>query len=65
MLAAAKELASGQKATAGKVISDLVRKALTQPPSEHATWENGVLVLPRRGGVVTPEIVERLAEADA
>jgi hypothetical protein len=62
VLAAAKELASGQKTTAGKVISDLVRKALTQPPSEHATWENGVLVLPKRGGVVTPELVERLAE---
>jgi len=63
VLAAAKELASGQNTTAGKVISDLVRKALTQPSSdERASWENGVLVLPKRGGVVTPELVERLAE---
>jgi len=62
VLAAAKELASGQKTTAGKVISDLVRKALTQPSSNQATWEDGVLVLPKRGGVVTPELVERLAE---
>jgi hypothetical protein len=62
VLAAAKELAFGQKTTAGKVISDLVRKALTQPSSGQATWENGVLVLPKRGGVVTPELVERLAE---
>jgi hypothetical protein len=31
------KLASGQKTTAGKVISDLVRKALTQPSSEQAT----------------------------
>ena len=64
VLAAAKELASGQKTTAGKVISDLVRKALTQPSSEEATWENGVLVLPKRGGVVTAELVERLAEGE-
>lgn len=62
MLAAAKELASRQHSTAGKVISDLVRKALTQPSSDEATWENGVLVLPKRGGVATPELVERLAE---
>jgi hypothetical protein len=62
VLAAAKELASGQKTTAGKVISDLARKALTQPSPEQETWENGVLVLPKRGGVVTPELVERLAE---
>jgi hypothetical protein len=62
VLAAAKELAFRQKTTVGKVISDLVRKALTQPSSEQATWENGVLVLPKRGGVVTPELVEQLAE---
>jgi len=62
VLAAAKDLAAGQKTTAGKIISDLVRKALTQPSSEHATWENGVLVLPMRGSVVTPELVDRLAE---
>jgi hypothetical protein len=63
VLAAAKELASGQKTTAGKVISDLVRKALTAPSSKKLRYRHGFAVLPRRGGgVVTPELVDRLAE---
>jgi hypothetical protein len=64
ILAVAKELASGQKTTAGKVISDLARKALTQPQGTCAIYRNGVWVLPNRGGVVTPELVDRLAEAE-
>ena len=55
-------LASGQKTTAGKVISDLARKSLTQPQGAGAIYRNGVWVLPKRGGVVTPELVDRLAE---
>jgi hypothetical protein len=62
VLAAAKELAAGQKTTAGKIISDLVRQALTQPSSGEAIWEDGFYVLPKRGGVVTAELVNRLAE---
>jgi Arc/MetJ family transcription regulator len=62
ILAAAKEMASGQKTTAGKVITNLVRKALTEASSDQARWKNGFLVLPKRGGVVTPELVARLAE---
>jgi hypothetical protein len=62
ILAAAKELASGQKTTAGRVISDLARKALTQPMGPDAVYRNSVWVLPKRGGVVTPEMVDRLAE---
>jgi hypothetical protein len=62
VLAAAKELASGQNTTAGKVLSDLVRKALTQPRSAGVTYHHGFAVLPKRGGVVTPELVDRLAE---
>ena len=62
VLAAAKELASGQKTTAGKVISDLVRKALTQPGGRKVIYRNGLPVLPKRGGIVTPELVDRLAE---
>jgi hypothetical protein len=65
VLAAAKELASGQKTTAGKVISDLARKALTQPLIAGVTYRNGVPVLPKRGGVVTPELVDRLAEDES
>jgi len=62
VLAAAKDLTSGQKTTAGKVISDLVRKALTQPQSRKVIYRNGLPVLPRRGGIATPELVDRLAE---
>jgi hypothetical protein len=61
---AAAELASGQNTTAGKVISDFTRKALAAPISDKATWRNGFLVLPKRGGIVTTELVNRLAEAD-
>lgn len=64
VLAAAKELASGQKTTAGKVISDLVRQALTQPLRSKVIYRNGLPVLPKRGGVVTRELVERLAEEE-
>jgi hypothetical protein len=62
IIAAAKEIASGQKTTAGKVISNLVRKALTEASDDQARWKNGFLVLPKRGGVVTPELVARLTE---
>jgi len=64
VLAAAKDLASGQKTTAGKVISDLARKALTQPRSGKVIYRNGLPVLPKRGGVVTSELIERLAEEE-
>lgn len=62
ILAVAREIASGQKTTAGRVISDLVRRALTEASADQARWKNGFLVLPKRGGVVTPELVGRLAE---
>jgi hypothetical protein len=69
VLAAAKELAAARKSTAGQVISELARKALTMPtePSGQAgpggaVLRNGWYVLPRRGGIVTTELVERLLE---
>jgi hypothetical protein len=65
VLAAAKELASGQKTTAGKVISDLARKALTRSADrDEPRYRNGLRLLPRTEGVVTPEMVERLLEDD-
>jgi len=65
VLAAAKELAAGQKTTAGKVISDLARKALTEPSPKKMRYRNGFPVIPkRRGGVVTPEHIDRLAEEE-
>ena len=51
ILDAAKELASQRGTTAGRVISDLVRKAL-QTPTESLPIRNGVPLLPRRPGAM-------------
>jgi hypothetical protein len=61
VLQAAKEIASARRQTAGKVISELARKALSQPVEE-ATFviEDGFPLLSRRGGIVTNGLVERL-----
>jgi hypothetical protein len=47
ILQAAKEIASVKGSTAGKVISDLVRKALQ--PGDTPRVRNGVPLLPSRG----------------
>jgi hypothetical protein len=62
VLAAAKERAAGQQTTAGKVISELARQALTQPAGGPLIERNGFLVLPSRGGVVTTALVKRLEQ---
>lgn len=46
VLQAAKELASLQGRTAGQIVSDLLRKALTKPSAGKV--RNGVPLLPRR-----------------
>jgi hypothetical protein len=46
ILQAAKEIAAIRRTTAGKVLSELARKALT--PAEPPILRNGVPVLPRR-----------------
>ena len=45
ILMAAKEIASARGLTAGRVVSDLVRKALEPRPAERV--RNGVPVMPR------------------
>jgi len=63
VLAAAKDLAAGQKTTAGKVISDLLRKALTRPESvRKPIVKDGFLSLPATGSVITNELIDRLKE---
>jgi hypothetical protein len=65
VLTAAKEKAVEEKTTAGKVISDLCRQALTRPAAGPLIRRNGFFVLPSRGGVVTSALVRRLEhEAD-
>jgi hypothetical protein len=68
VLLAAKELARRSGTTAGRVISNLVRQALTQPAAGTASGTRepaavyGFLPFPSRGSVVTNEQVDRLRE---
>jgi len=65
VLVAARELAEYGKTTTGRVVSDLIRQALTRPTDAPLTQRNGFSVLPKRGGVVTTELVTRLAEDES
>lgn len=69
VLAAVKSLADSRKSTAGKVISELARKALT--PSESTSkrrYRNGVPLFrfPRKGKgtLVTMEMINRMRDED-
>jgi hypothetical protein len=66
VLQAAKELARAEKKTAGQVISELARKALIQPiglpDMDKIEIRNGFTLLPRRGGIVTNELVKTIQE---
>jgi hypothetical protein len=69
VLRAAKELARREKKTAGKMISELVRRALGASPTDPAAKEPKALYgfrpFPRRGGIVTNELIDKLREDDA
>ena len=68
ILAVAKELARAEKKTAGEVISELVRKALTRSAphgggtaGDEIVEKNGFMLLPaRHGTLVTDEHVRRI-----
>ena len=64
LLTAAKEIAKARDTTAGRVISDLLRESLTRIGETQLVRRNGFWVLPKRGGIVTSELVEQLAEDD-
>ena len=68
VLRAAKELARRGKTTAGAVISGLARKALVAPANPPAVREPkalyGLRPLPRRGGIVTNALIDKLREDD-
>ena len=69
VLQAAKERARHEGSTAGKVISDLARPALTVGAggahTRAAKGVGGFRPFPKRGGVVTNELVDRLRDDDA
>ncbi|MCM2289803.1 MAG: hypothetical protein NDI67_12325 [Sulfuritalea sp.] len=70
VLVAAKELARRDGTTAGRVISDLVRQALTQSagPTANSAREPatvyGFRPFPSRGGVVSNEQVDKLRDEE-
>ena len=70
VLIAAKELARRGGTTAGRVISDLVRQALTQSAGTPANSARepatayGFRPFPSRGGVVSNEQVDRLRDEE-
>lgn len=65
VLVAAKELAAVHNKTAGKVLSELARKALR--PSARDEVRNGVPLLPPRrdANLVTQDVVQRLLEDES
>lgn len=69
VLGAARERARREGRTAGEVISDLARRGLNAPESRSGVSEldvvYGLRPIPRRGGLVTNEIVDRLRGDDA
>jgi hypothetical protein len=66
VLAAAKQLAKRRSATAGEVISDLARRALTASsgPDEEPRYRNGFRLLPRTGKIITSQMVRKWLEED-
>jgi hypothetical protein len=69
VLQAAKERARRDKKTTGEVISELARSALTAPPRGLSARQPKALYgfrpFPKRGGVVTNELIDKLREDDA
>ena len=64
VLEAVKERARREDRTAGEVLSDLERAALTAKVSGRHTSRNGFAVLASRGRPVTNSLVERLRDED-
>ena len=69
VLQAAKELARRRKKTAGEIISDLARQALgASPPGRPGKAPqavHGFRPFPKRGGIVTNELIDELRDDDA
>lgn len=69
VLQAAKERAKREGRTAGAVVSELARSALTAgtsaAPSSAPRSLQGFRPFPKRGGLVTNELIDRLRDDDA
>ena len=68
VLMAVKERARRERRTAGAVLSDLARQALTgqrqQPEPTEGERFHGFVPLPHRGHAVSNELIDRLREED-
>lgn len=67
VLLAVQERARREKRTAGQVLSDLARQALTaqhRRPEEHATDHHGFRPLPPRGAAISNALIDRLREEE-
>ncbi len=68
VLQAAKELAAKERTTAGKVISNIFRKAFASPevenPGDKYVWKNGVPTIPSRGEIITMEHIQSLMDEE-
>jgi hypothetical protein len=66
VLLAAKDLAALRRSTAGRVLSELARQALSPSDAEPDVVRNGVPLLPERRGErpVSMELVNRLRDQE-
>jgi len=72
VLFAAKEIASKERKTAGKILSEFFRRGIqsnapapsTQQPGQPYALKNGIPILPSRGEVVTTERIQRIMEKE-
>ncbi len=63
VLLAVQERAKRERRTAGQVLSELARQALTGPPLDReAQGRHGFVPLPHGGAVVTNAMIDRLRE---
>ena len=69
VLQAVKDLARRRKKTAGAIISELARQALGAAPADPTAKApqalHGFRPFPRRGGIVTNELIDKLRADDA
>lgn len=67
VLQAAKELAEIEGTTAGKIISKLVRRALTGPPgktTDRFVYRNGIPQRQSRGEIITLDHVQKIMDEE-
>ncbi|MDP9428014.1 MAG: antitoxin [Actinomycetota bacterium] len=65
VLLAVRERARRERRTAGEVLSELARQALTgghRTPTEHTAGRHGFTPLPHRGAAVSNALIDRLRE---